>query len=52
MTVYLIETRHKDYTEFHVTASYDRAQHELNTAEVRNVDVIVTPYKVEDFVRP
>lgn len=52
MTVYLIETRYKDCSEFHVTASYDRAQHELNMAEVRDVGVIVTPYEVEDLVRP
>ena len=49
MTVYVIETRHKGYIEKVITASYARAQTELNTAEARGVGVIVTPYKVEDF---
>lgn len=49
MTVWLVETRNKDYKSFYVTASHDRAQHDLNTAEVRDVGVIVTPYEVEDF---
>jgi hypothetical protein len=51
MTVYLIETRYKNYTEFHVTVSHERALYEFNTAEERNVDVVVTPYEVEDLVR-
>lgn len=50
MTVWLIETRHKDYyTRFNVTASHERVERELSTAEEREVDVIVTPYEVEDF---
>ena len=49
MTVYMIETRHKDCKEIVITASYDRTQVELNTAEARGVDVIVTPYNVEDL---
>lgn len=49
MTVWLIETRYKDYTLFNVTASHDRAERELSTAEERGVDVIVTPYEVEDL---
>lgn len=49
MTVYLIETRYDDYNEEHITASRERAQKELETAEERNVGVIVTPYEVEDL---
>ena len=49
MTVWLVETRHKDYTTSYVTASHDRAERDLSTAEERNVDVIVTPYEVEDL---
>lgn len=50
MTVWLVETRHKGYSAFYVTASHDRAERDLSTAEERNVDVIVTPYEVEDLV--
>lgn len=50
MTVWLVEIRHKDYSAFYVTASHDRAEKDLSTAEERNVDVIVTPYEVEDLV--
>lgn len=49
MDVWVIETRHKDYNEFHITASYERAMKELSTAEDRDVGVIVTPYVVEDL---
>ena len=49
MTVWLVETRNKDYVTFYVTASHDRAERDLSTAEERGVDVIVTPYKVEDL---
>lgn len=49
MIVYMIETRHKDYTEFVITASHERTERELATAEERDVGVIVTPYKVEDL---
>ena len=49
MFVWLIETRHKDYSEFVVTASRERVERELATAEQRNVDVIATSYKVEDL---
>lgn len=49
MTVFMIETRHKDFNEIVITASYERAQNELNTAEERGVDVIITPYEVEDL---
>ena len=49
MTVYLIETRHKGYTVFNVTASHERVERDLSTAEEREVDVIITPYEVEDF---
>ena len=49
MTVFMIETRYEDCNEIVITASYARAQNELNTAEERNVDVIVTPYTLEDF---
>lgn len=49
MIVWLVETRHKNYTAFYVTASHDRAERDLATAEKRNVDVIVTSYKVEDL---
>lgn len=49
MTVYLIETRYKDYNESVITASHTRALTEFNTAEEREVDVIVTPYEVEDL---
>lgn len=50
MTVWLVETRHKNYTAFYVTASHDRADRDLSTAEEREVDVIVTPYEVEDLI--
>jgi len=49
MTVWLIETRHKDFKEYNITASYDRAERELSTAEERNVGVIVTTFEVEDL---
>lgn len=49
MLVYMIETRHKHFTEKVISASSERAQAELNTAEARGVDVIVTPYNVEDL---
>lgn len=49
MTVYQIETRDKDCNKIVITASYARAQNELNTAESRGVDVIITPYEVEDL---
>ena len=49
MTVYMIETRYKDYNTFIVTASHERAKKELSTAEERDVGVIVTPYDVEDL---
>lgn len=49
MTVYQIETRDKDYKAIIITASYERARKALDTAEERNVDVIVTPYTLEDF---
>lgn len=49
MIVWLVETRHKDYSTSYVTVSHDRAERDLSTAEERNVDVIVTPYKVEDL---
>lgn len=49
MTVWLIETRYKDFKEYNITASYDRAERELSTAEERNVGVIVTPFEVEDL---
>ena len=49
MTVWLVETRHKDYTTFYITANHERAERELSSAEERNVGVIVTPYEVEDF---
>lgn len=49
MTVWLVETRHKEYTTSYITASHDRAEKDLSTAEEREVDVIVTPYKVEDL---
>lgn len=45
----MIETRHQDYTEFVITASHERTERELATAEERDVDVIVTPYIVEDL---
>ena len=32
-----------------LTASYERTRKALDTAEERNVDVIVTPYMLEDF---
>ena len=32
-----------------ITASYERTRKALDTAEERNVDVIVTPYTLEDF---
>ena len=49
MTVYQIETRDKDYKSITITASYERTRKALDTAEERNVDVIVTPYTLEDF---
>lgn len=49
MTVFMIETRYEDCNEIVITASYARAQNELNTAESRGVDVIITPYEVEDL---
>lgn len=49
MIVWLIETRHKDYSEFVVTASHERVDEEIDTAEERAVDVIATPYVVEDL---
>jgi hypothetical protein len=49
MTVWLVETRNKHWKSFYVTASHDRAEKDLSTAEERNVDVIVTPYEVEDL---
>ena len=49
MTVYQIETRYKDYKSIIITASYERTREALDTAEERNVDVIVTPYTLEDF---
>ena len=49
MTVFMIETRYKDSTEIVITASYERTQNALNTAEARGVDVIITPYEVEDL---
>ena len=47
MTVYQIETRDKDYRSIIITASYERTREALDTE--RNVDVIVTPYTLEDF---
>lgn len=49
MKVWLIETRYKDFKEYNITTSYDRAERELSTAEERNVEVIVTPFEVEDL---
>ena len=49
MVVYQIETRYKNYKSIIITASYERTRKELDTAEERNVDVIVTPYILEDF---
>ena len=49
MVVYQIETRYKDCKSIIITASYERTRKELDTAEERNVDVIVTPYILEDF---
>ena len=49
MKVWLIETRYKDFKEYNITASYDRAEREFSTAEERNVGVIVTPFEVEDL---
>lgn len=49
MIVYQIETRDKDYKSIIITASYERTRKELDTAEERNVAVIVTPYTVEDL---
>ena len=49
MTVFMIETRYEDCNEIVITASYARAQSELNTAESWGVDVIITPYEVEDL---
>ena len=49
MTVFMIEIRYEDYKSITITASYERTRKELDTAEERNVDVIVTPYILEDF---
>lgn len=49
MIVWMIETMHKDYKEIVITASQERADKELDTAEERDVTVVVTPYKVEDL---
>lgn len=49
MTVFMIETRHEDCKSIIITASYERTRKALDTAEERNVDVIVTPYTLEDF---
>lgn len=49
MTVYMIETRYTDYNTFTITASHERVERELSSAEERNVGVIVTPYTVEDL---
>ena len=49
MTVYQIETRDKDCKSIIITASQERTRKALDTAEERNVDVIVTPYTLEDF---
>lgn len=49
MTVFMIETRYKEFNKIVITASYERAQNELSTAEERGVDVIVTPYEIEDL---
>lgn len=49
MTVWLVETRTKYFKAHYVTASHERAERALSTAEKRNVEVIVTPYEVEDF---
>lgn len=49
MTVYLIETIYKDYKEIIITASYERAIKALDSSDEINVDVLVTPYKLEDF---
>jgi hypothetical protein len=49
MTVYQIETRYEDYNSIIITASYERARKALDTADERNVGVIVTPYALEDF---
>lgn len=49
MVVYQIETRDKNYKSIIITASYERTRKALDTAEERNVDVIVTPYTVEDL---
>lgn len=49
MTVWLVETRSKDLSTFYVTASHDRAERDLSTAEERDVGVIVTPYEVENL---
>lgn len=49
MIIWLVETRSKDWSTFYVTASRDRAERDLSTAEEKNVDVIVTPYEVEDL---
>lgn len=49
MIVWLVETKNKEYTTSYITASLDRAERDLSTAEERDVDVIVTSYKVEDL---
>lgn len=49
MIVYMIEIKHKHFKEIVITASHERAQAELNTAEARGVGVVITPYNVEDL---
>lgn len=52
MTVYEVEIRRDTcdgrVLEFYITASYARAQKELDTAEERNIGVIVTSYELKD----
>ena len=47
--MYIKLTRDKDYKSIIITASYERTRKALDTAEERNVGVIVTPYTLEDF---
>ena len=47
--LYIKLTRDKDYKSIIITASYERTRKALDTAEERNVGVIVTPYTLEDF---
>lgn len=49
MIVWMIETIYKDHKEIVITASRERGNKELDTAEERDVTVVVTPYKVEDL---